>query len=194
MALGEQLKGADVSFTSQLALSDFDMSVSSKVRRFINQSKKAYGHELDKAINEKDDMLVALKEELGGADELLKFRQTYHSNSLEEILLAKRETNKIEEYQNRFIRKSEPVYKSPEMRMGRAHFLASEKRFMNLYLDTYWFNLIIIFLMTMVFYVILQYDILRKLLTISKALNLKIIYKQSRIHLMNAIRPVIKNR
>lgn len=193
-ALGEQLNGADVGFISQLTILDFNVSVSKKVRKFIEQSKRVYTRVLDNAINEKDASLLRLRNELGGADKLLQLRQENQNIALEEILLGKRETVKITEFQDRLIRKSEPVFKPPQNNFGRAHFLAAEKRIVNQYINTYWFNLLMILLMAVIFYLLLLYDVLKNLLSNTRNINIIQIIKQWKVHLDNAIRPVIKNR
>ena len=49
---------------------------------------------LDDAVEEKDKQLLNLRESLGGSQRLTEFRQSYFSNSLEEILLSKRDALK----------------------------------------------------------------------------------------------------
>jgi ABC transport system ATP-binding/permease protein len=192
--LGEQLTGADISFVSQLNPVDFDVTVANKLRKFIEQSRRLYSRVLDNAIDEKDAILYDMKNELGNADELLKFKQQYHNTSLEELVLSKRETTKIQEYKDNLIRINEPVYNDPDMIFGRAHFFASEKRFLKFYIDTYWFNLSIIILMSLVFYLTLLNETLKKLSTFISGLNMYRIFSQWRMHFINAIRPLIKNK
>jgi hypothetical protein len=58
----------------------------------------------------------------------------------------------------------EPVYKYPVMKNGRAHFFASFKRIGNLYLSTVLFNVLALVLMSLVFYLTLQFGILSRIL------------------------------
>ena len=135
-----------------------------------------------------------MRDKLGGQEALIRFRETYHNIKLEEILLNAHETDKIITYKNSLIRKDEPVYKSPEMNFGRAHFFAPEKRFMNLLIDTYWFNLLIIILMALFFYVLLLYEVLKKFIDAFSQFHFYSAIGEWRKHIVNAIRPVIKNK
>ncbi len=191
--LGAQLKRADVSFINQLTTSDFNISTANRIRKFIDQTKRMYSRNLDNTIEEKDNQLLELRNELGGNEELIAYRQKYHNLSLEEILLSKRETTKIQEWGNLLIRKDEPVYKTPDHKFGRAHFFAAEKRIFNLYIDTYFFNLAIIFLSAIFFYLFLLAEGLRKIIEFFTIYNLNTFIKQINQHLVNALSPMFKN-
>jgi len=68
----------------------------------------------------------------------------------------------VTEWNGHFIREISPIYQVPKSRTGRAHQFAPVKLLGPLSIDTYWFDLCIIWLASMVFYVALQYDLLRK--------------------------------
>ena len=123
-----------MSFINQLTTNDFNISTANRIRKFIDQTKRIYSRNLDNSIEEKDNLLLELRNKLGGNEELVAFRQKYHNINLEEILLNKRETTKIMEWGNSLIRKDEPVYKTPDHNIGRAHFFAAEKKLFNLYI------------------------------------------------------------
>ena len=106
---------------------------------------------------------MELRDELGGNKELVAFREKYHNISLEEILLSKRESDKIKEYRNTLIREDEPIYKAPDNNFGRAQFFASDKKVISVFINTYWFNLLILFFMALIFYLILIYEGMRKI-------------------------------
>jgi ABC transport system ATP-binding/permease protein len=191
--LGENLKGSDVSFVQQLNESDFNASIANRTRKYIEYAKKIYSHILDQSIEKKDDQLLELKEKLGNSEALIKFRQQYQNQSLEELLLNKRESLKIEEYNNRLIRRDEPVYKTPDMIFGRAHFFASEKKFLNVYIDTYWFNLVIILIMSLFFYGLLVLEILKRIADTIESYNFSLMITNWIRKFSTIIRPFIKN-
>jgi len=190
--LGDQLKGADVTFVKQLNSTDFTITTANRTRKFIDQAKRAYSRLLDNAIEEKDQKLLELRNRLGGNEELLEFRQKYHNTSLEEILLSKRETVKIQESHNSLIRQDEPVYKIPDNNFGRAHFFASEKKLLTFHFDTFWFNFLVIFLMTVVFYFLLIYEVLRRMIEFFGTYNPGTFINQSKQHILNALKPMFK--
>ena len=68
----------------------------------------------------------------------------------------------VVEYKNSLVRKVTPIYQLPESATGRAQFFAPVKRLGPLSFDTFWFNLAVIWLSTLVLYMALVYDLLRK--------------------------------
>ena len=191
--LSEQLNGADVGFVKQLNINDFNIATANKTRRFIDQIKKIYGRILDNAIEQKDRELLELRSKLGGNDKLIAFREEYQNTSLEELLLNKRETNKIEQSCNSLIRKDEPIYKTPDHNFGRAHFFAPEKKIVSFYINTYWFNLMVLLMIAMLAYIILIYEGLQKVVRFLEIYKLQSFYLQMKQHFLNAIKPLLKN-
>ena len=191
--LGEQLNGADIEFVKQLNSTDFNISTANRTARFIDQTKKIYSHILDNTIEEKDKQLMELRDELGGNKELVAFREKYHNISLEEILLSKRESDKIKEYRNTLIREDEPIYKAPDNNFGRAQFFASDKKVLSVFINTYWFNLLILFFMALIFYLILIYEGMRKIFNFFAIYNLNTFFIQIKRHFVNALKPLLKN-
>jgi ABC-type phosphate/phosphonate transport system permease subunit len=112
---------------------------------------------------------------------------------LEELLLNKRETIKISEVNHHLIRVDEPAFKSPEMNFGRAHFFAPEKKFLGLYIDTYWFNLLVLFVMAIFFYCLLIGEVLSKVLNFFKAYKISIVFKRFKEYLSGIVKPLINN-
>jgi hypothetical protein len=62
------------------------------------------------------------------------------------------------------MQKVAPVYKVPDYRYGRAHFLASEKRILSLSITTLWFNAGVIWIMSLFLYISLYFNWFRKLI------------------------------
>jgi hypothetical protein len=186
------LTSVDVSFTAQLNAADFNVSTANKVRHFIEGSRRIYGNILERSIEDKDNKLLELKSEYGGIEQLLQFKDKYYNFSLEDIMLSRKETIKIFEYNNQLIRKDEPIYKLPEHRFGRAHFFSAEKRIFNLYMETYWFNLLILMLMVICFYGLLISNALVFIFEVISIRKLKSIFNIIIIHLKRASKPILK--
>ncbi|MCA1747084.1 MAG: hypothetical protein LC655_05255, partial [Bacteroidales bacterium] len=72
------------------------------------------------------------------------------------------EKNKIVESDGRLYQQSDPIFLLPES--TRAHFYAPAKLLFGKYVDTYWFNIVVIWLGSLILYVVLYYDLLRRLI------------------------------
>ncbi|MEN8202640.1 MAG: ATP-binding cassette domain-containing protein [Bacteroidota bacterium] len=95
-----------------------------------------------------------------GEEKFLAMKRDYTNKRLEELLLNKGQF--VIQWKNRLIRKASPIYQVPASAFGRAHFFAPVKRLGEISINTFWFNLAIIWLSTIVFYMTLVYDLLRK--------------------------------
>ncbi len=89
----------------------------------------------------------------------------YHNKSLEVLVLNSEAQDFFRYTPEGIMQKIAPVYKDPEFRNGRAHFLAPQKNFLGFTLDTYWFNVAFIGFMCIFLYVALYFDWLRKLIS-----------------------------
>jgi ABC-type multidrug transport system ATPase subunit len=89
----------------------------------------------------------------------------YHNDKLEEIVRKVYEKNKMLEYKDRFIQNSDLIYLNPSPANPfefRTHFMAPVKEFMGLMIGTYTFNIVLVLLSTVVLYVLLYFEVLRK--------------------------------
>ncbi|MBN2350523.1 MAG: ATP-binding cassette domain-containing protein [Bacteroidales bacterium] len=158
---------------SSLSFDNLSPQTSEKIIDFLGSLKRYYLKQLDLSVKQSDKILEQLEKQYGGYNKLVEMKQDYFNNSLADLVLNKKETSKIQLYNNQLVRKAEPVYFLPENRNGRAHLFASEKRIGNFYIQTFWFNILAIWFMTVVFYVMLQFGALKKLLEIFQTRNLK---------------------
>jgi ABC transport system ATP-binding/permease protein len=125
----------------------------------------------EKLAYEKDALYNELMDVSGGTSELINFKRQYHNEQLADIVLNSMDLHKITEVGGKLIRKMEPVYQYPSMHNGRAHFFASVKILGGLYIPTLLFNVGILWLMTLIFYLSLQFGLLRKAIDFSGELQ-----------------------
>ena len=121
---------------------------------------------LGATARESNAINTALIKELGGVKEYTSFRDRYENKSLSDLVLAKNELGeKVFEKDGRLIRKYEPAFMVPTSRWGRAQLYAPVKMLGNVPVDTLWFNVIFIWLYSLLLYVALRTDLLRNILT-----------------------------
>ncbi len=98
-----------------------------------------------------------------GKEEFIALSNNYKNNSLEELVLDWNQiNNKTIETDRKIIQKFEPVYMKPTSRYGQAHFYAPYKQIGSIKIDTYWFNIIVLWIATFVLYIVLYYNYLQK--------------------------------
>ncbi|MBN2519466.1 MAG: ATP-binding cassette domain-containing protein [Bacteroidales bacterium] len=113
---------------------------------------------------EKEQKIEKLINKPDGKSGLIQLKQNHHNQKLAETVENIYETKRLIKYNNRYFRNDKPVYVLPEHKFLRAHFYAPYKRIFNFYIETYWSNLLIIWLFSSAFYLTLIYDMLKKIL------------------------------
>jgi ABC transport system ATP-binding/permease protein len=119
------------------------------------------------------DRVVALIEGHEGRGALHVRKMKYHNSALEDLVLNSTSNDFFRITENGIMQKVAPIYKAPDFKYGRAHFLSSEKHFGSIYIKTIYFNLIVIWMMTLFLYLVLYFDWLRKLVNYKFRSSLK---------------------
>jgi ABC-type multidrug transport system ATPase subunit len=112
-------------------------------------------------INAKKDALYQKMVDRMGNEALIRMKQESHNENIADLVLNKGADRKISEGDGRLIRKMEPVMMDPVSRNGQAHFYAPVKILGSWRIDTLWFNFGVIWLMSLVLYFTLLFDVLR---------------------------------
>ncbi|HAN19170.1 MAG: ABC transporter [Bacteroidetes bacterium GWC2_33_15] len=158
----------------QLDTSVFNEIVLGKTSDYLNKLESYYSTIFQKANNEKENKIRYL---LKTQPELYRAkRDAYHNESVEDQVKKVFEKNKILRYKDELVQQIDPVYKDPDIEgflNFRSHFFAPQKYFLGQYRDTYWFNMIFIWVMTLFFYVTLYYEVLKKVLTLPEYIKLR---------------------
>ncbi len=98
-----------------------------------------------------------------------KKRNVYHNEALSNLVKKIYEKNKILRIKNHLVQQADPIYEDPVVNGFfdfRSHFYAPRKHFMGFYFDTYWFDIAVIWIMILLLYIVLYYNLLRKTLKI----------------------------
>ena len=112
-------------------------------------------------------------DELGGIGAFTDFRNDHMNKKLSDMLLNHNVTNKILEVEGHLVRKFEPAYMKPTSNVGRAHLYAPSKRLGALEMNTLWFNILVIWFTTVILYLTLYFDLLRKIISIGEVAKLR---------------------
>lgn len=140
-----------------------------------------YLEELSKFYTEKNNAVARLREQfvdrqiraMGGKKKYGNDKLKYINNRIDEIVTSSFEKEKIVEVDGELIQVVDPIYKDPEETDKvwgfRTHFLSANKYFMGRQVPTYIFNLVIIWVMNVLLFVILYFNLIKQLLNIFDA-------------------------
>ncbi|HKK81954.1 MAG TPA: ABC transporter permease, partial [Prolixibacteraceae bacterium] len=98
----------------------------------------------------------------GDTDALSEYRDMYVNKSLERVVRDKFSLKKIRLIDHHIVQGDEPVFRAPFYQNGSAHFYASYKQIGDFKIDTLWFNIMVMWLFTILLMVSLYFDLLRK--------------------------------
>jgi hypothetical protein len=140
--------------------SGFTEEVYARASDSLDRARKIFMGRKRDADRLRDLRALRLAEEWGGEEAFNLKKKSYTNERLENLLLNKKEL--LTEWNNHLVRKIAPIYQIPRSRMARAQLFAPVKRVGPYYIDTYWFNLVAIWLSAIIFYITLVNDLLRR--------------------------------
>jgi hypothetical protein len=84
---------------------------------------------------------------------------------LADLVLNSNDFYRIIERDGKLVQRIHPIYQDPVgSNILRSHFFAPRKQFFGLYIDTYWANVMVIWLMTAFLAITLRFDVLSRIL------------------------------
>ncbi len=153
----------DFAENDKISYETFDNKLSESLMEYISEINKYYNKIENKLQNEFDAKYREIVEEYGSDKAVADFKSKYYNIAIEYAMRIKPNESIIVEDGDELIRKSLPIFKSPEAPYGRAHFYAASKNLFGLEIDTLWFNTAFIWLTTFLLYLILVFDVLNKM-------------------------------
>lgn len=171
LLLQNELKGEDLqelSFQfdaiSDLQLKKITPLTITKLREYLKNLNRFYINLYNVANKKKDQHLRTLQENYTDKQAFVDMKKAYYNNRLAEFVKNTNDIERIIEFNNRLHQKIDPIYKNPKGKFLKAHFYAPQKRLFNSYYDTYWVNIIVIWISSISLYLILYFQLLKKLL------------------------------
>lgn len=124
-------------------------------------------------------------EKLGNKEKLLEIKNKYHNKQLADGLTNEKEFMELSIQDDKLVPQKNFIYRFPLKTNGRAHFYAPVKRISNYFIDTFWFNIIVIWIYSCFLFVLLYFDILRKIIAYFETLRLNRIARRRLLRLLN---------
>jgi ABC transport system ATP-binding/permease protein len=145
---------------TSLSISKFDPATAARTKEYIDSLKNHFRQLRKAAMFSRDSVENSI-----GRENLMLLRQHYENRKLSEYMLNVLEKDKLIETRESIIQKSAPGYMRPVSRYGRAHFYAPCKQIGNITIDTFRFNIIVLWIAIILFYIALYFNVLQKTIT-----------------------------
>lgn len=154
-----------------ITLQNMDDDLLKQLRFYFSQLRSSYISRFKSASKQKDAYIQQQQASSELKEKYLDLKRRYHNDALADFVTNNRETERVIEYNNHLYQKASPIYLDPRNKFLRAHFYAPRKRLGNYYIDTYWLNLGVIWVMSIILYVLLYYGVLRRILNSSENIS-----------------------
>ncbi len=159
-------------FGSHLTMDKFNFDVSEKIRNHIKIIKKNYSRNRNIATGSRDMIVEGMEEKEPRSE--LKLKKKYHNESLGDIVLKAFEKYPTVRFKTHIVGQYRPIFFDPEPRNFvdfRTHFYAPHKFMFGRMWNTFNFNVTVLWVFTIVLYITLYFDLLKK--TLDRLGNLK---------------------
>jgi ABC-type multidrug transport system ATPase subunit len=141
-----------------------DSLSSKKIQMYLMALKIHFTSEKRAVLNSRDSLVKALTKTRSDSLEYINLKTDYYNKGLASFILNDDPgIKKSIERQRKIIRKYQPGYMVPTSLTGRAHFCAPVKVMGNTEIDTFWFNLLVIWSVSIILYSLLYFNVLKRL-------------------------------
>ena len=109
-----------------------------------------------------------------GDDKYLRMRDRDYNENLANIVLNRFSTSQKYDAKDRIVQKADPIFMAPDSKWGRAHFFAPYKLLGDLKIPTLLFNMAAIWIMVLVLFMSLYYNVLKRFIVWLESLRIPI--------------------
>lgn len=168
-------KGLDEKMIDALDTSRINQENTFLINEYLGKMETLYQEAFNKATNTKDRLISEAEQNNSEAFALLKDES--FNESLSDLVRNVNAKNRIIESSGHLVPKINPVYFNPLKVAGaldyRSHFFAPTKHFFGKYFDTFYFNIVVIWIQSILLYVFLYFDVLKKVLDMFGSFSIK---------------------
>jgi hypothetical protein len=142
-----------------------DSAIEKDTKTYLTFLSSFFGNKGRQVAKLKDLAYPDVEKNENESKKFARLKTDYYNKGLATFVLNEDVLEKYIEKPKRIIRKFEPGYMVPTANNGRAHFYAPFKIIGNFEIDTFWFNLMVIWTVSILLYIALYFNIFRKLVS-----------------------------
>lgn len=159
--------GQTLPVVAKLTIQAFDSSAFKGVTAFLEKLKRMYINRYNRADEEKERIIFESTRTPEQQAAFNLFRESYHNDAIADLVKNTAETHRIVESDGKLIQKIYPIYKDPDpdhLVDFDAQFYMPAKHFLGQNIDTLYFNMAVIWSMSLLLTLTLYFDLLRKII------------------------------
>lgn len=164
----KDVKSIKFSYLDKLNISDFNDDIADSTYAYIEKLQDYYRIRFNYINQKRDAKTREMQDTPEKKDKYLKMYDQYYNDYLGTFAKNTMAPLPLVRIGNRLVRKIDPIYMDPQDKniySFRTHFLAPRKNFFGMYINTFTFNVIVLWVFTALLYISLYYNFLSKMLT-----------------------------
>lgn len=150
-------------YENQIDAYGYNQRVHDKLNSYLLEAKGYFNEQYKDALDKRDAIYTSLIDELG-KESFVALEKRNHNEFLVDLLMNKNQFKMVFRDEDQLIQKKDPILMEPYSKTGRAHFYAPYKVIGNVKIPTYYFNMIFLWGMTLIMYLLLLDNSLKKLI------------------------------
>jgi hypothetical protein len=155
-------------YADQLTPEKITHEIVSAAEGYVETIRRLYVNLYNDAGDRKEELKSQMTKE--SLQKFLNLRNAYFNKSLEEFVRDKNETTKTIIYNGELVQKFDPIFMDSKGKFISAHFYAPEKRVFGVMIDTYIVNVMVLWIITFLLYLVLYFRLLKKFLDSGEAI------------------------
>ena len=163
----ENAFNTDIKFESadKLNIDEVTPELLQEIREYLDKLSRYYVKQRNAIDSQKDRIIASKVKTPEERDAFNKLRDDFYNESLGDLVTNSTDFYRIIERDGKLIQRLHPIYQDPTGSfMLRSHFFAPRKILFGQYVDTYWANIIVIWLMSLFLMMTLYFDALTRIL------------------------------
>ena len=151
----------------KITVDGYNAEVVKEIRKYLDKLKNYYINVENTARAKHDETDLKMQKTDEDRKAFVKLREDYENVSLANMVKNANDISgeKCLEKDGYLIQQSDPVFLDPvDSKIGRAHFFAPRKNFFGNLIPTFWFNIGVIWFMSLTLMITLYFDVFKKIL------------------------------
>ncbi len=154
------------SVLSELQIGEFNYKTYETTKNFLANLKAYYSNKFQKAFESKEQLVLSLTDTPEKLETYNQLRSRYQNEAIMQAVKNSNTATRILEVNNHLVQRIYPIYfddhRPRHLLDFKANFFQSTKYFMGFKIDTFYFNIAAIWLMSIILYITLYYDVLKR--------------------------------
>lgn len=155
----------NIDINADLTPERYNKEIDATLSAYLEAYRKFYQQQYNEKVALRERMIVFFENQEGLNYNLNAYKNRYFNESLADLVRNVKEKERILEYNGRLIQQINPIFMDPKPNHAldyRAHFFAPVKNLFGLMVNTYYFNILVIWMMAFMLYITLYFELLRK--------------------------------